>query len=71
MMETAIDLAMNGFDLKTVLTAFVEVKQFRALGSQSYPMCRAITKALTGTSLEFNTMTFEELLVHYAPDRAA
>jgi hypothetical protein len=34
----------------------------------SYPMCRALTAALVGRSLEFNTTSFEELLVHYAHD---
>jgi hypothetical protein len=69
MLETAIDLAMQGIPLKTVLTAFAEVKEFRALGSQSYPMCRALTAALVGKSLEFNTMGFEELLIQYAPNK--
>jgi hypothetical protein len=46
MLETAIDLAMQGFPLKAVLTAFAEVRQFRALGSQSHPMARALTSAL-------------------------
>jgi hypothetical protein len=65
MLETAIDLAMQGFPLKAVLTAFAEVREFRALGSQSYPMARALTSALLGRCLEPNTMSFEELLVHY------
>jgi hypothetical protein len=66
MLETAIDLAMQGIPLKTVLTAFAQVRQFRELGNQSYPMCRALTSALVGKCLEFNTMSFEELLIHYA-----
>jgi hypothetical protein len=66
MLETAIDLAMNGFALKQVLTAFAEVREFRALGAQSCPMCRALTKALVDRSLDAVTMSFEELLVHYA-----
>jgi hypothetical protein len=41
MLETAIDLAMQGYPLKDVLTAFASVRQFRALGSKSYPMARA------------------------------
>ena len=65
MLETAIDFAMQGIPLKTVLTAFAEVRQFRALGGQSFPMCRALTSALLGECLEPNTMTFEELLVHH------
>jgi hypothetical protein len=48
-----------------VLTAFAEVREFRKLGGRSYPMCRALTKALLGRCLEPNTMSFEELLVHY------
>jgi hypothetical protein len=52
--ETALDLPMQGFDLKHVLTAFAEVTEFRALGSQSYSMARALTSALVG-------MGFEEL----------
>ena len=66
MLETAIDLAMQGFSLKAVLTAFAGVRQFRALGSQSYPMARALTSALLGKCLEPNTMTFDQLLVQYA-----
>lgn len=65
MLETAIDLAMNGFELGDVLKAFSQVRQFRALGGQSFPMCRALTKALVGRSLEFNSMSFEDLLTHY------
>jgi hypothetical protein len=68
MLETAIDLAMQGFELGDVLRVFSEVKQFRALGNQSYPMCRALTKALVGRCLEPNTMSFEELLEHYQPE---
>lgn len=71
MLETAIDLAMQGFSLKKILTAFVEVRQFRELGGQSYPMCRALTQALVGKCLEPNTMSFEELLEHYRPEPAA
>lgn len=33
-------------------------------------MCRALTTALIGKSYENNTMTFEELLVAYAPRKA-
>jgi hypothetical protein len=71
MLETAIDLAMQGFALKDVLVAFAGVRQFRALGGQSYPMARALTSALLGKCLEPNTMSFEELLVHYAPKSGA
>jgi hypothetical protein len=67
MLETAIDLAMQGYPLAKVLKALATVKQFRALGSKSYPMCRALTSALVGQCLEPNTMTFEELLEHYRP----
>jgi hypothetical protein len=67
MLETVIDLAMQGFPLKDVLTAFAEVREFRALGSQSHPMARALTSALLGKCLEPNTMSFEELLAHYRP----
>jgi hypothetical protein len=68
MLETAVDLAVNGFSLPEVLRAFAGVQEFRALGNVSYPMCRALTKALIGESCEFNTMDFEELLVAYAPE---
>jgi hypothetical protein len=67
MLETAIDLAMQGFDLKQVLTEFAQVDEFRALGSKSYPMCRALTMALLGRCLEPNSMSFEELLEAYGP----
>jgi hypothetical protein len=68
MLETAIDLTMQGFSLPAVLRAFAEVSQFRALGDQSVPMCRALTKALIGESLERFSLSgeevsFEELLV--------
>ena len=66
MLETVIDLAMQGYPLKEVLTAFAGVREFRALGSESYPMCRALTSALLGECYEPNTMTFEELLQHHA-----
>lgn len=66
MEETAIDLAMQGFDLKDVLIAFANVVEFKALGSKSFPMCRALTSALVGVALEPNTMTYEELLESYA-----
>jgi len=46
--EFALDLAMQGFDLGTVLKAFAQVREFRALGAKSHPMCRALTKALIG-----------------------
>jgi hypothetical protein len=65
MLETAIDLAMQGFPMVAVLKAFSEVKEFRALGRRSYPMCRALTTALVGKCLEPNTMSFEKLLAHY------
>jgi hypothetical protein len=68
MVETAIDLAMQGFDLKTVLVQFCNVRQFRALGGESYPMCRALTSALIGRCLDPNTMSFEELLETYAAE---
>jgi hypothetical protein len=64
MLETAIDLAMQGFAMKDVLTAFAQVREFRALGSRSMPMCRALTSALLGRALEPNTRSFEELLAH-------
>jgi hypothetical protein len=63
MLETVIDLGMQGFPLKQMLRAFAEVREFRALGSQSYPMCRALTSALLGRCLEPNTMSFEEVLL--------
>jgi hypothetical protein len=65
MLETAIDLTMQGFPLKAVLIAFADVREFRALGSESYPMARALTSALLGQCLEPNTMSFEELLIEY------
>jgi hypothetical protein len=52
MLETAIDLAMQGFDLGDVLRAFAEVDEFKALGTNSYPMCRALNSALFGKCRE-------------------
>ena len=71
MTETAIDLAMQGFDLGAVLREFAKVDAFRALGGDSFPMCRALTTAILGKSYEANTMSFEELLVAYAPKSTA
>jgi hypothetical protein len=47
MLETAIDLAMDRFDLSTVLREFAKVRQFRALGDEGYPnpMREALIKA--------------------------
>lgn len=63
MLETAIDLAMQGYDLGAVLREFATVRQFRKLGGESHPMCRALTRAIVGQCLEATTMSFEELLV--------
>jgi hypothetical protein len=71
MLETVIDLATQGFPIATVLRAFNEIKEFHALGRKSYPMCRALTSALVGKCLEANTMSFDELLIRYAPGRQA
>jgi hypothetical protein len=60
MLQTAIDLTMQGFDLGEVLRAFAEVSEFRALATTSYPMCRALTKALTGTCLELDCLHHPE-----------
>lgn len=68
MLETAIDLATDGFDLKTILGELSKVDEFKALGRQSYPMCRALTWALVGTRLEPNTMDFDDLLKTYGGD---
>ena len=70
MTETCLDLAAQGFPLPEVLKAFAEVEEFRALGSESIPMCRALTWAMVGRCLEPNTMTFEELIEHYGAARA-
>jgi hypothetical protein len=51
MLETAIDLAAQGYKMTDVLRAFAEVKEFRAL--------------MIGKTLEPNTMSFEELLEYY------
>jgi hypothetical protein len=71
MTETAIDLAMDGFDLADVLHEFAKVDAFRKLGGKSHPMCRALTKAMTGTAYDMNTMSFEELLEDHASDERA
>jgi hypothetical protein len=65
MMETAIDLAVEGFAMKDIMTAFAVVPQFKALGAESLPMYRALNSALVGQCLETNTMSFEELLLEY------
>jgi hypothetical protein len=66
MLHTVIDLAMQGYPIKDVVSAFAQVAEFRALGRKSYPMCRALTSALLGRCLEPNGMSFDELLVAYA-----
>jgi hypothetical protein len=43
MLETAIDLAMGGFDLGEVIAEFAKVRQFRSIGSD--PMRRALAAA--------------------------
>jgi hypothetical protein len=61
MLETAIDLAMQGVPLERVLKAFATVGEFRELGRDSYPMCRAMTSAMIGKCLEAPER-FEELV---------
>lgn len=65
MLETAIDLATYGFDMKLILGELSKVDEFKNLGRQSYPMCRALTWALVGARLEPNTMDFDDLLETY------
>jgi hypothetical protein len=71
MTEMAIELAMRGFSLKDVLTAFAQVVEFRALGAQSYPMARALTSALLGRCLEPAGEEFEYVLRTYSPERTS
>jgi hypothetical protein len=61
MLETALDLAMQGIPLDRVLRAFAPVTKFRALGGKSFPMCRAMTQVLVGRRLEAPER-FEELV---------
>ena len=68
MLETALDLAMQGYDLKAIVREFAKVDCFYALGRVSCPMCRLLTSALLGKCLEPNTMTFDELMTAYAPE---
>jgi hypothetical protein len=56
MLETAIDLAMQGYDLGNVLRAFSQVRQFRALGEQSYPIAGRTRAGTIGRSA--NPMPF-------------
>jgi hypothetical protein len=51
-LETAIDLAMDGFDLGIVLREFAKVRQFRALGDEGYPnpMREALRRARSAAS---------------------
>ena len=70
MVEFALDLAMRGYDLKHVIGEFAKVDCFRALGSESIPMCLVLTQVLCGRRLEPNTMTFEDLLENYKPETA-
>ncbi len=65
MLELAIELAVRGIPMKDILLEFGKVTQFRALGAESHMMCRALTTAFLGKTLEANSMSFEELLVHH------
>ena len=65
MTETALDLAMQGYDLQAIIREFAKVDCFYALGRESVPMCRALTQALLGRCLEPNTMSFDGLMEHY------
>lgn len=72
MLETAIDLAAQGFSMTDILREFAKVKQFRALGDESQPMCRALTQALIGKTLSLgSSMSFEEMIDHYGPRTTA
>jgi hypothetical protein len=64
MLETIVELVTRGFDISEVLREFIKITEFKALGKESMPMCRALTMAVLGRSLEPNTMSFEELLTH-------
>ena len=66
MVETALDLAMQGYDLGEIICEFAKVDCFYALGRVSIPMCRAITQAMLNQCLEPNTMTFDELMANYS-----
>jgi hypothetical protein len=62
---------MQGLPLETVLREFAQVKEFRALGGQSYSMCRVLTKALLGKELEADSPEeFEQVLETYAREIA-
>ena len=68
MAELAIELSVRGFDMSDVLIEFAKVQEFFALGRQSFMMCRALTTALLGQTLEPNTMSFDELFQAYGTD---
>jgi hypothetical protein len=59
MLETVIDLAMQGYPIREVVKAFAEVAEFRAIARYSYPMCRVLTSALVGQRLDPSTMSFD------------
>lgn len=67
MLETALDLTLQGYDLKNIVREFAKVDCFFALGRVSCPMCRLLTSALLGKCLEPNTMSFDELMAAYPP----
>jgi len=67
MLETAIDLAVDGYDLKTVLREFAKVDCFYALGRESFPMCRALTQVLGGKRLgDPDPGSFDETIRRHA-----
>jgi hypothetical protein len=72
MLETALDLAMDGLDLGEVLREFAKVEEFRALGNKGHTMSRALSRAIVGVSLDMcDERSFDDLMRQYAPDRQA
>ena len=64
--ELALDLHMTAdIPMNAILREFANIREFYDLGRHSYMMCRALTKALTGTAYEPNTMDFDELMETY------
>jgi hypothetical protein len=58
---------MQGIPLKTIVTAFAEVREFHALGQHDKTLTnKSRSQRPTHWKAEFNTMSFEELLEHYA-----
>lgn len=50
--ERLIELSVNGGSMKQMVCQMAKIKEFAALGADSFPMARALSSALAGKSYE-------------------